>query len=503
MHNQFELDGYNLNLNTVAIYAKEEGQVTQFSFSQEAKARVKKARDFVLECVKKGEPVYGINTGFGALSSVNIAAKDTAELQVNLIRSHCTGVGKPLNREIVRAMILIQTQSLLKGHSGVQEDIIQRLIDFLNHDIVPVVPEKGSVGASGDLAPLAHIAYCLMGEGQVVYQGKTMQASQAVQQLDLKPVVLGPKDGIGLINGTHLMAAQAVIAVDHAQYLMDIADFILAMSLDALQGSIRAFDEDLHALKAHPGQVETAQRVRQYLKGSDILKNHENCTRVQDPYSLRCAAQVYGACKQTLRHAKEVLNTELQAVTDNPIVFADKGESISGGHFHGQALAFIMDYLAMGLAEVCNIAERRVVKLLNPTFSQLPAFLAKGSGLHNGLMIAQYTMASLVAENRIFCHPASVDSVSTSNDKEDHVSMGPNAGRKLMQVIDNVYHCLAIEALCAAEAIELLRPLKSSNRIETAVKVIREQCPQVNEDRFLSKDINAIESIIRQKNLYV
>ncbi|MCB1198890.1 MAG: aromatic amino acid lyase, partial [Deltaproteobacteria bacterium] len=388
---------------------------------------------------------------------------------------------------------------LLKGYSGVQPEIPARLAAFLNHDITPWVPSKGSVGASGDLAPLSHIAHSLMGEGQVYYQNTLMSALEVMQKLGLKPIVFGPKDGLGMINGTHLMAAQAVMAIEKIEYLLKVADHMAALSIDALRGSSLAFDEKLHALKAHPGQVASAKNIAALLQGSKILQSHANCDRVQDPYSLRCAAQVHGASRQTLNHAKEVVATELASVTDNPIVFADAQRTISGGHFHGQALAFVMDYMAMGLAEICNISERRVTKLLNPTFSQLPAFLAKASGLHSGLMIAQYTAASLVAENKVLSHPASVDSISTSNDKEDHVSMGPNAGRKLFTIIENTYDCLGIEALCASEAIELLRPLQSSPELERLHKGIRKHCAQANQDRYFASEIKAIADDLRQQ----
>ncbi|MCB0272699.1 MAG: histidine ammonia-lyase [Bdellovibrionales bacterium] len=499
MGQKFELSGHNLTLENIPQFSR--GSGFQFTISKDAFQKVEKAHQYVLSIVASEQVVYGINTGFGSLSSVHIQKEDVNLLQVNLIRSHCVGVGKPLDRTVVRAMMLIQAQSLLKGYSGVQPAVVEMLVAFLNNDITPWVPSKGSVGASGDLAPLSHVAHALMGEGKVYFNHEIQKASDVMDSLGLSPVEFGPKDGLGLINGTHLMAAQAVLAIDEAQYIMDCADHVGALSIDSLRGSIHAFDKDLHQLKPHIGQVASAHNISSLLEGSEILNSHENCDRVQDPYSLRCAAQVHGACRQTLNHAKEVVMTELQSVTDNPIIFAQDKKVVSGGHFHGQALAFVMDYLAMGLAEICSISERRVAKLLNPVFSQLPAFLTNASGLHSGLMIAQYTAASLVSENKILCHPASVDSVPTSNDKEDHVSMGPNAGRKLFEVIDNAYHCLSIEALCASEAMELLRPLKSSTLLEKTQKRIRKHCKKSNEDRYLESEMSAIYDDLRSHSL--
>jgi histidine ammonia-lyase len=432
----------------------------------------------------------------------HVGKKDLAQLQVNLIRSHCVGCRCSFfGREIVRSLMLILVNSLLKGYSGIQIEAIELIIEFLNHDINPVVPEKGSVGASGDLAPLSHIAIALIGEGEVFYKGLRQPTSEVLKKTNLKPIQLGPKDGLALINGTHLMAALATHAVIEIENLVKTADLACALSLDGFRGSIKAFDEDLHAIKAHEGQVASAANIRKLIQGSKILDSHENCARVQDPYSFRCSPQVHGAIRQTLKHAKEVLNRELQSVTDNPIVFAKKKKIISGGHFHGEALAMILDYLAIGVSEICSISERRVVKLLNPEFSQLPAFLAKSSGLQSGLMIAQYTSAALVSENKILSHPSSVDSVPTSNDKEDHVSMGPMAGRKLLEIIFNAKQCLAIELLCGFQAIQLLRPLKSSDAIEKVIAAIEKKVPPISDDRYLAKDIEAVFTMISTHQL--
>ena len=493
------LDGHNLNVQNIYTYSISSD--FQFSIDAKAKGRVLESRKYVLDIVESEVPTYGVNTGFGALSNKHVGKKDLAQLQVNLIRSHCVGVGKPFSAEIVRSLMLILAQSLLKGYSGIQFEAIELIVNFLNKNIIPVVPEKGSVGASGDLAPLSHISICLIGEGEVFHDGKRQPTSKVLKKYGLQPIELGPKDGLALINGTHLMAALAVHAINQIEVLVRTADLALAISLDGFRGSLHAFDSDLHNVKAHPGQIATAKNIQKLLKGSVILKSHENCGRVQDPYSFRCAPQVHGAVRQTLKHAKEVLDQELKSVTDNPIVFAKQKKIISGGHFHGEALAMILDYLAIGVSELCSISERRVSKLLNPTFSELPAFLSKESGLNSGLMIAQYTSAALVSENKILSHPSSVDSVPTSNDKEDHVSMGPMAGRKLLEVIFNAKQCLAIEFLCGVQAIDLLRPLKTSSTLEKTIAHVQQHVPAIEQDRYFASDIEVIANMIDRGEL--
>lgn len=493
------LDGHNLTQENIYQYSV--GDDFIFSIDAKAKSKVLESRKYVLDVVDSEVPTYGVNTGFGALSSKHVGKADLAQLQVNLIRSHCVGVGQPLSRTLSRALMLILANSLLKGYSGIQVEAIELILQFLNHDIVPMIPEKGSVGASGDLAPLSHVAICLIGEGEVFHQNERQPTASVLKKAGLSAIQLGPKDGLALINGTHLMAAYAVQAVHEITNLVKTADLACAISLEGTRGSIKAYDEDLHALKAHEGQVASAKNVRNLTQGSAIMDSHENCARVQDPYSFRCAPQVHGAVRQTLRHAIEVLDRELQSVTDNPIVFAKKKKIISGGHFHGEALAMMLDYLAIGVSELCSISERRVVKMLNPEFSQLPAFLAKSSGLQSGLMIAQYTSAALVSENKVFSHPASVDSVPTSNDKEDHVSMGPIAGRKLLEIIFNAKQCLAIEFLCNSQAIHLLRPLKSSASIEKTIAYIQSKVPPIEDDRYFAKDIQTIFTMIDSGSL--
>lgn len=496
-----QLDGSNLTIQNLYKFSADTQKQYQFEIHLNAEKKVQKSREFVLKIIESKKPMYGINTGFGVLADKFIDRKDLAKLQLNLIRSHAVGVGKPYSRHVTRSIMLILANSLLKGYSGIQPEIIDRIFDFLNQDIAPVVPEKGSVGASGDLAPLSHIAHCLIGEGLVVYNSEIQPVGPVLKSLKLKPVVLGPKDGLALINGTHVMCALASKAIVECENLVRVADLLCAMSLDGLRGSTKAFDEELHSLKPHAGNIKVAKNIRNLIKGSKILESHKGCHRVQDPYSFRCAPQVHGAVRQSLAHAKQVVETELQAVTDNPIIFADRNEVISGGHFHGEALAMVMDYLAIGMSELCNISERRVVKLVNPEFSELPVFLTKNPGLNSGLMIAQYTSAALVSENKVLSHPASVDSVPTNNDKEDHVSMGITSGRKLHEILFNVRHCLAIEALTASQAIHLLRPLQSSKIIEKAISCIREVVPPIESDRYFAKDVESIAELILSNDL--
>ena len=458
-------------------------------------------RQFLYDIVKAGKPVYGINTGFGALSSKHIEEKDLAQLQVNLIRSHCTGVGQPFSRNITRAIMVLRANCLASGFSGVNPEIVQLLLDFINYGITPVVPEKGSVGASGDLAPLSHIALALIGEGEVEFDGKIVNSSFAIDYIKKTPAVLGPKDGLALINGTAVMAALGSLAVHEAKSIFSLADIVSTMTLDGVKGTSQAYHKGITNLKPHQGQIESVDNLNLLLKGSEIKDSHDDCGKVQDPYSLRCVPQVHGACRQTYRHTLEVINTELNAVTDNPLIFLDTKEVVSGGNFHGEALALTMDYLAMGLAELCNISERRVEKMMNPSFSDLPAFLVESSGLNSGLMIAHVTAAALTSENKYLCHPASVDSVPTSTDKEDHVSMGVTSGRKLHEVLFNVKQCLAIELLCNTQALDFQRPLKSSTPIEAVHTLIRKHVAPITEDRIFYKDIENIVKLIESKEI--
>lgn len=495
------LNGSNLTIDQVHLVAHAKAGSLTLLIETKAMERMRASRAFVFDVVKKGQPVYGINTGFGALSSKHIEEKDLAQLQVNLIRSHCTGVGKPFSKEVTRAIMLLRANCLISGFSGVEPYAVELLLAFLNHHITPVVPEKGSVGASGDLAPLSHIALALIGEGEVEFEGKIINSKFAIDHIGMKPVVLGPKDGLGLINGTACMAALGALAVFEARAIMKLADIATTLTLDGVKGTSTAYNPLITSLKPHKGQVAVVENLNKLLANSPLKDSHPDCGKVQDPYSLRCVPQVHGACRQTLSHAEDVIATELNAVTDNPLIFVEQGVVVSGGNFHGEALALAMDYLAMGVAEICNIAERRIEKMMNPSFSDLPAFLTKNSGLNSGLMIAHVTAAALVSENKSLCHPASVDSVPTSTDKEDHVSMGVTAGRKLHEVIANAKSVLAIELLCNSQALEFQRPLKSSPALEAVHAVIRRHVDVIEVDRVFSKDINNITKLINSGEL--
>lgn len=493
----YQLTGTNITLEDVAFISYARPGEVRLEIHPESLVKMKKSRQVILDIVKKGKPVYGINTGFGALASKQIADEDLEQLQYNLIRSHCTGVGKPFSREVTRAIMLSRANCLIQGFSGVSPEIIQLLLEFINQNINPVIPEKGSVGASGDLAPLSHIALALIGEGEVEVDGKIVKSDFAIHNIDLKPVILGPKDGLALINGTSVMLALGCLALVEAKRLVKLADIISCLTLDAVRGTASAFDIRISQLKPQPGQLDVSNNLLKIMKGSQIVMSHKEDGKVQDPYSLRCIPQVHGACRQTLRHTEEVLAIELNSVTDNPLVFVDTGDVVSGGNFHGEALALTMDYLAMGLAEICNIAERRVEKMMNPHFSDLPAFLTKNSGLNSGLMIAHVTMAALASENKYLCHPASVDSIPTSTDKEDHVSMGVTSGRKLHEVVTNVQHCLAIELLCNTQGIEFLRPMKTSPCLEKVYTLVRKHVPPIEDDRVFHKDIENLTRLIK------
>lgn len=501
MTKEIIIDGIGLSIEDIFKVATSKASDIKVILSEEAKANILRSRAYVQKIVDAEKPVYGINTGFGALASKYIDKKDLATLQVNLIRSHCTGVGAPFSREVTRAIMLLRANCLASGFSGVCLEAIEMLLAFLNNDITPVVPSKGSVGASGDLAPLSHIALALIGEGEVVVDGKPQRSDFAIHQIDMKPVKLGPKDGLALINGTAVMAALGALAVYKSKRLVKLADVAAACTLDGVKGTTSAYDYKIHSLKPHPGQLASAANLNLILEESEIKNSHPDCGKVQDPYSLRCVPQVHGASRQTLNHAYEVINLELNAVTDNPLVFVNEDEVISGGNFHGEAIAMAMDYLAIGMAELCNISERRVEKMMNPTFSDLPAFLTANSGLNSGLMIAHVTAAALTSENKYLCHPASVDSVPTSTDKEDHVSMGVTAGRKLHEVIDNLTKCLSIEFLCNTQALNFQKPLKSSPAIEALVSHIRKTVPPIGEDRIFYKDMNNIEALINNGEL--
>ena len=499
--NELILSGKELDVQKLHEASYNKSSNLKISISPESLKKMVASREFITDIVKKGDPVYGINTGFGALATKFIPEKDLATLQVNLIRSHCTGIGDPYSRELTRAIMILRANCLCSGFSGINPSIVELLVDFINLDIIPFIPRKGSVGASGDLAPLAHLALALIGEGDVFYNGQKRSSQEVLKELGKNPAILGPKDGLALINGTAVMAALGAIAVEEASKIMKLADITCALTADGIKGTSKAYDMDISNLKPHKGQLDSASNLNKLLENSNVMASHEDCGRVQDPYSLRCAPQVHGACRQTLHHAQEVINTELNSVTDNPLVFADQKKVISGGNFHGEALAFCMDYLAMGISEICNISERRIEKMMNPSFSELPAFLTKNSGLNSGLMIAHVSAAALTSENKVYCHPASTDSIPTSTDKEDHVSMGVTSGLKLHEVVKNAKACLAIELLCNSQALEFQRPQKSTPALEKVYSLIREVVPSIEEDRVFYHDIQKIIDLIENNKI--
>ncbi len=462
--------------------------------SEEAKQRIREGRRYLdLKLKEHKEPIYGINTGFGSLYNKSINEKDLGALQVNLMKSHACGTGEEVHPEIVRLMLLLKIQGLSYGNSGVQLQTVERLIDLFNKDVLPVVYQQGSLGASGDLAPLAHLCLPLIGEGEVDYQGKRLPSAKVLQSLKWKPIVLQSKEGLALLNGTQFMSAHGVYAVLQAMHLASMADIIAAVSLEGFDGRIDPFDKSLHRIRPHQGQVDVAENFRSMLKGSQLIKRAKE--HVQDPYSFRCIPQVHGASRDAIQYAANVLHTEINAVTDNPTIFPEEDKILSGGNFHGQPLALALDFLAMALAELGSISERRTYLLISGQRS-LPPFLVANPGLHSGFMIPQYTAASIVSQNKQLCTPASVDSIVSSNGQEDHVSMGANAATKVVRVASNLQTILAIELFTAAQALEFRRPQKSSPVIENFVTAFRKRVSFVEEDRVLYRDIEAAREFL-------
>ena len=448
------------------------------------------------------EMIYGVDTGFGELTHVSIPLEQTRQLQRNLIRSHAVGVGEPLPSEVVRAMMLLRIQSLAQGYSGVRPKLIDTLIVMLNGDLLPIVPSQGSLGASGDLVPLAHIALAACGEGEVCFQGERQKAAAAFKKLGVKPLKLEAKEGLALINGTQLMTALGALAVHAAKRLANHADMAAALSTDVLKGSMTHTDSRIHRLRPHPGQCHSAANIRDWMTGSEIWASHQGCKKVQDAYSLRCAPQVHGAVRDAIRYAQKTIKIEMNSVTDNPLVFAEDEEILSGGNFHGEPLALALDLLGIALAELANISERRTARLVDHKLSEcLPPFLTRESGLNSGFMVAQYTAAALVSENKVLAHPASVDSIPTSANQEDHVSMGAIAARHAMDILKNSRRVIAIELLCAAQGVDLHRPLKTSPKLEDVHRAIRKQIPFLDADRPLADDVEQMSQLIASGDL--
>jgi histidine ammonia-lyase len=521
--NALHISGNDLTLEAV----REVAQINErrpVLLSADAREAVNRARAVVDEIVSSNKLAYAITTGVGKLSDVRIVGDQIRELQINLVRSHAAGVGEPLSVPETRAMMLLRANSLAKGYSGVRGIVIDTLCEMLNRGVTPFVPSQGSVGASGDLAPLAHLALALIGEGECIEPaGARIPSGDALKRAQIKPLVLEAKESISLINGTQGMLAVGTLALLAAEILVDTADVLGGLCCDALKGTDSAFDERIHRARPHSGQIKTAANLRKMLEGSQIRESHRDCGRVQDAYSLRCIPQVHGAVRDTLTHCREVFETEANSAVDNPLVFvtgttrvgtgdspvpaerrsaAAWGDVISGGNFHGEPLAFALDFLGIALSALAGISERRIERLVNPALSEgLPPFLAQGAGLNSGFMMAQVTAAALVSENKVLAHPASVDSITTSGNKEDYVSMGMTAAIKLKRIVENTRNVLAIEAMAVAQAIDFLAPLKSSKRGQAAHASIRTVCPTVEKDRVMYKDFARLAELIASGKL--
>lgn len=485
--------GKNISLEDLEHFINKEQRA---HLSAEAIPAIEKSRQYLDNKLKDGRAYYGINTGFGSLCDTVISNDQLEQLQINLLRSHACGAGEKVPTEIVQLMLALKAQSLSKGYSGVQLATIERLLDYLNHNLLPVVYNQGSLGASGDLAPLSHLCLPLVGEGELSQGGQNIPGKFANLQLGKEDIRLQSKEGLGLINGTQFMSAYASWCLVHAKKLLRLADLIAAMSLDAFMCRTEPFDEKIAQVRPHQGHAETAKNIREFLAGSEIAALPKS--QVQDPYSFRCIPQVHGASKDAIAHVQQVILTEINAVTDNPNVFADEDEIISGGNFHGQPLALVLDYMAIALAELGNISERRTYLMISGQ-RELPAFLTKNPGLNSGFMIPQYSAASIVSQNKQLCTPASVDSIVSSNGQEDHVSMGANAATKCYKVVNNVYSILAIELLNAAQALEMRRPHKSSAMVEELFSSFRHVVKFNDHDEFLHPKILAATQFLKQR----
>lgn len=505
------IDGNSLSLEGLQRLARKEASA---ELSEEAVDQIVRSRKVVDAALSSQKAVYGISTGFGKFKDVFIKPEDRKRLQTNLVLSHAAGVGPIFETEISRSLLALRANALAKGFSGVRKELVDLLLNCLNKGIHPLIPEQGSLGASGDLAPLSHLALVLIGKGQAEYGGEVMSGLAALQAAGLSPIELEAKEGLALTNGTQLMSAMGVQIILEAEYLAKLADIIGAMSLEAQLGSPSAFSEKIQQVRPHKGQIQSASNLRRLLADSEIVESHKDCGMVQDAYSLRCMPQVHGATRQAIKHAREVFEIEINSSTDNPLVFSD--DIISGGNFHGQPLAIVLDYLGIAIAELANISERRTERLVNPFLSNgLPAFLTTNGGTESGFMIAQYTAASLVSENKVLAHPASVDSIPTSANQEDHVSMGACAGRKGRMILNNCRNVLAIELLCAAQGLdyrmssdlpghkhEIEKPeLSPSPAILAAHKVVREHIPFLDQDREMYVDISAAIELVQSKKL--
>ncbi|AOY58185.1 MULTISPECIES: histidine ammonia-lyase [Desulfococcus] len=492
------LDKDEITIDDLVAVARDRAPV---SISPVGEGRVEKTSRLIARWVKEKKVIYGITTGFGALCDVSISETETRKLQENVLMSHAAGVGDPLPEEVVRAIMALRVHDLSLGYSGCRMETLRYLITFLNAGLTPVIPEKGSVGASGDLAPTAHLGLVLIGRGEAVFKGCRMPGAAALSAINLPPLKLAAGEGLALINGTQVMTGMGALVVHDAVRISKMADIACAMTLEVLMGSSSEFDPRIHQVRPHPGQILTADNMLRLTADSEIMASHKGCARLQDAYTLRCSPQIHGASKDALAHARRVIDIEINATTTNPLIFADTEEIRLGGNFHGQPVAMAADYLSMGLAELGSVSERRIERLVNPQLSDLPAFLTEHGGLNSGYMIGQYVAAALVSENKVLAHPACIDSIPTSANKEDHVSMGSIAMRQTREILDNVEHVVAIELLCAAQAYDLLQkkqPMTGGRGTHAAYRVIRRYVPYMAEDRDLYIDIQTMRDVLRR-----
>ncbi|MBU1696214.1 MAG: histidine ammonia-lyase [Proteobacteria bacterium] len=498
MKDQIVLNGSDFLLEDLIQIARNNIGI---KISPNSESRINKARNLIDKWVKEGQRIYGVTTGFGALSEVTISYEDTKKLQKNILFSHSAGIGKHVDDDVVRAMIALRVNDFCRGNSGLRLETIEKLAQLLNVGIVPVVPEKGSVGASGDLVPMAHLALVLIGEGEAFVDGKRMSGAQALREKSIKPLVLEAGEGLALINGTQFMIALGCLALHDALNLCKHADIAASMTLETLMGTRSAFDPRIHNARPHPGQIKAADNMLRITDNSDIISSHKDCSRVQDAYTLRCSPQVHGASWDAFAYVDNVIKVEMNSSTEYPLIFPESEEFLSGGNFHGQPLALACDFLGIAIAELANISERRIERLVNPQLSGLPAFLVEDGGLNSGFMIAQYAAASLVSENKVLAHPASVDSIPTSANKEDHVSMGSIAARKCRDILANTEEVIAIELLCAAQGIDLFTNIKAGDGTMAAYEVIRSRVDYMKEDRILSIDIAKVKELLKDGSI--
>jgi histidine ammonia-lyase len=492
-----ELRGQRLSISEIVAVASGQEQVM---LAAEARARCQASRKVVEQIVAENRAVYGVNTGFGKLSDVRIDPDKLNELQLNLVRSHSCGLGNPLSEIEARAMLLLRANVLACGLSGARSIVADTLVAMLEQGVTPVIPEKGSVGASGDLAPLAHLALAAIGEGEAFYEGERLAGGEALKRAGIQPLQLQVKEGLALLNGTQAMGAVGALALHRAERLAHLADVAGAMSLEALKGTPVAFDERIHAARPHAGQVAVAAHLRELLAGSEIRESHlQNDPRVQDAYSLRCMPQVHGAVRDALKHARGIVETETGSATDNPLVFSESGDVLSGGNFHGAPLAMVFDYAAIALTDLMSITERRIDRLVNPDANEnLPAFLTRQPGTSSGFMMLQVTAVALLSEAKVLAHPASVDNVPTDGGKEDHVSMGMTGATKLRSIVEIAEASIAIELITAAEGLEYRKPLAPGRGVQSAYEIVRARVPRLEADRSMSADIQSIVESIRQ-----